>query len=130
MEHRAERVGNLIREKIGELIVGGKVKDPRVDTFLSVTRVEVSRDFSCADVFVSSFKTEEGLKKGVIGLQSAAGFIQSQLARAMRIRQTPHLRFHADTSLKAEFDLILKIDEIANENKAREAGTDEQTEEK
>ncbi|GHV86433.1 ribosome-binding factor A [Spirochaetia bacterium] len=107
---RTDRVGNLIQEKIGELIVSGKVKDPRVDSFLSVTRVTVSRDLSYADVFVSSYKTGAGLAKGVTGLQSAAGFIQSQLAKCMHIRSTPHLRFHEDLGVREGFDLIQKID--------------------
>jgi ribosome-binding factor A len=112
MEHRSKRVGILIQEKIGELIVGGKIKDPRVDSFLSVSRVEVSRDISYADVFVSSYKSEAGLAKGVEGLQSAAGFIQAQLARSMHIRTTPHLRFHEDMGIREGFDLGRKIDEL------------------
>jgi ribosome-binding factor A len=59
---------------------------------------------------VSSFKTEGGLEKGCQGLQSAAGFIQSQLAAVMKIRRTPRLRFHADTGLREGFDMIQKID--------------------
>lgn len=112
MEHRSKRVGILIQEKIGELIVSGKIKDPRVDSFLSVSRVEVSRDISYADVFVSSYKSEAGLAKGVEGLQSAAGFIQAQLARSMHIRTTPHLRFHEDMGIREGFDLGRKIDEL------------------
>jgi ribosome-binding factor A len=111
-EHRTERVGNLIREKIGELVVSGKIKDPRVDTFLSITRVDVSRDLAYADVYVSSFKTEAGLVKGVAGLQSAAGYIQAQLARLMRIRQTPRLRFHADLGVREGFEMIQKIEKL------------------
>jgi ribosome-binding factor A len=118
MEHRTERVGSLIQEKIGELIVSGKVKDPRVDSFLSVTRVEVSKDLSWADVFVSSYKTEQGLAKGVAGLQSAAGFIQSQLAKTIHTRQTPHLRFHEDLGIREGFDLIQKIDILTKETQA------------
>jgi ribosome-binding factor A len=111
-EHRTERVGSLIREKIGELVVSGKIKDPRVDSFLSVTRVNVSRDLAYADVYVSSFKTEAGLEKGVAGLQSAAGYIQAQLAHLMHIRQTPRLRFHADAGIREGFEIIQKIEKL------------------
>jgi ribosome-binding factor A len=110
---RTDRVGSLIQEKIGELIVGEKIKDPRVDSFLSVTRVEVSRDLSYADVFVSSYKSEAGLSKGVDGLKNAAGFIQAQLAKTMHIRSTPRLRFHADLGIREGFDIVQKIDELA-----------------
>ena len=113
MEYRLERVGNLIQEKIGGLIVGGKIKDPRVNPYLSITRVEMSKDLVWADVYVSTFRSDSSLNRGVAGLQSAAGFLQAQLARDMHIRQTPRLRFHADLGLKEEFALIQKIDEIA-----------------
>ena len=109
-EFRAERVGQLIQEKIGSLIVEGRIKDPRVNPFLSVSRVQVSRDFSRADVYVSTFKPEANLSRGVLGLQSAAGFIQSQLAREMRIRQTPRLRFHEDLNIRKGFEMVKKLE--------------------
>ena len=109
---RTDRVGSLIQEKIGELIINGKIKDPRVDTFLSISRVDVSRDMSYADVFVSSYKSEAGLAKGVTGLQNAAGFIQAQLAKTMHIRSTPHLRFHADLGIREGFDIVQKIEAL------------------
>ncbi|MCL1814994.1 MAG: 30S ribosome-binding factor RbfA [Treponema sp.] len=111
---RTGRVGSLIQEKIGSLIVEGRIKDPRVDSFLSITRVEVSRDLAYADVFVSSHKTETGLAKGVEGLQSAAGFIQAQLNKTMHIRSTPRLRFHADLGVREGFDIVQKIDDLVN----------------
>jgi ribosome-binding factor A len=110
---RTGRVGSLIQEKIGELIVMGKIKDPRVDSFLSVSRVDVSRDLSYADVFVSSYKSEAGLDKGVEGLQNAAGFIQAQLAKTMHIRSTPRLRFYADLGVREGFMMVQKLEELA-----------------
>jgi ribosome-binding factor A len=109
---RELRLGRLIQQKIGGLIAQGKIKDPRVDSFLSITHVEVSRDVSHADVFVSSYKTVEGLRTGVAGLQRAAGFIQAKLNEELRLRETPRLRFHADTGLRESFELNQKIDEL------------------
>ncbi|GHU80574.1 ribosome-binding factor A [Spirochaetia bacterium] len=116
-EFRTERVGRLIQEKIGAFIVEGKIKDPRVDSFLSITRVAVSRDLAYADVYVSSYKTEEGLAKGVMGLQSAAGFIQAHLAAIMHIRQTPRLRFHEDLGIREGFDMVQKIEGLVGNDR-------------
>ncbi|MDR0525982.1 MAG: 30S ribosome-binding factor RbfA [Spirochaetaceae bacterium] len=115
-EYRIERLGQLIREKIGLLIVEGKIKDYRVNPFLSISRVSVSKDLTWADVYVSSFKSEENLATGVTGLQNAAGFIQNQLAGQMRIRQTPRLRFHQDPGIREGFDMIKKIDELNSDD--------------
>jgi len=115
-EFRTERIGALIQEKIGALIVEGKIKDHRVNPFLSISRVKVSKDLSWADVYVSTFKPETKLARGVEGLQSAAGFIQAQLAMGMRIRLTPRLRFHEDLSIQQGFEIVKKIEEIVGED--------------
>ena len=117
-DFRTERVGQLIQEKIGALIVERKIKDPRVNSFLTVTRVQVSRDFSWAEVYVSTFKPEANLSRGVQGLQSAAGFIQSQLGKEMRIRQTPRLRFHEDPGIREGFEIIKKIESLCEQESA------------
>jgi ribosome-binding factor A len=129
-EFRTERVGRLIQEKIGALIVEGRIKDSRVNPFLSISRVSVSRDLSWAEVYVSTFKPEGNLSRGVQGLQSAAGFIQAQLASVMRIRKTPRLRFHEDPSIREGFEIIKKIDALHinndTENNEQGAGNSEQ----
>jgi len=114
---RTERLGQTIQEKIGSLILEGKVKDSRVNTFLSITKVDVSKDLSFADVYVSDIRGKIN-EKEVEGLQSAAGFIQSQLGATMHIRKIPRLRFHADKSIGESFDIIKKIEELVEpENK-------------
>jgi ribosome-binding factor A len=101
----------MIQEKIGSLILEGKIKDNRVSSFLSITKVNVSKDLSYADVHVSDIRGKT-TEKEIEGLQSAAGFIQAQLGAAMHIRKIPRLRFHADTSVGESFELIKKIEEL------------------
>jgi ribosome-binding factor A len=112
-EYRTERLGHLIQGKISGLILEGKIKDPRVSSFISITRVSVSRDISYADVYVSNIRADANIEKGAQGLQSAAGFIQSQLN--LHTRKIPRLRFHADTSVREGFELIRKIDDLVGE---------------
>jgi ribosome-binding factor A len=111
-EYRTKRIGQLIQEKISSLILERRIKDPRVSGFLSITRVTVSKDLSYADVYVSNIRVDANIEKGVTGLQSAAGFIQSQIGQVMRIRKTPKLRFHEDLSIREGFDLIKKIEAL------------------
>ena len=113
---RTERLGQTIQEKIGSLILEGKIKDFRVNTFLSITKVDVSKDLSFADVYVSDIRGKIN-EKEVEGLQSAAGFIQSQLGATMHIRKIPRLRFHADKSIGESFDIIKKIEELVEPDK-------------
>ncbi|MDR0584074.1 MAG: 30S ribosome-binding factor RbfA [Treponema sp.] len=121
-EYRTERLGHLIQEKISSLVLEGKIKDPRVSPFLSITRVSVSRDLSFADVYVSNIRAAAGIERGAEGLQSAAGFIQSQLGAAMRIRKIPRLRFHPDMSVREGFDLVKKIEGLGGHQKEESRG--------
>jgi len=113
---RTERVGQTIQEKIGSLILEGKIKDSRVNSFMSITKVDVSKDLSYADVYVSDIRGKIK-EKEVEGLRSAAGFIQAQLGAVMYIKKIPRLRFHADTSISDAFELIKKIEEVVENDK-------------
>jgi ribosome-binding factor A len=124
-EFRTERVGRLIQEKIGTLIVEGRIKDSRVNPFLSISRVSVSKDLAWAEVYVSTFRPEASLGRGVEGLQSAAGFIQAQLASNMRIRKTPKLHFREDPSIREGFEIVKKIDELNIRDKESNEGPSE-----
>jgi len=112
-EFRTERLGRQIQEMIGALVLEGRIKDPRVSPFVSITRVEVSRDLSYADVYVSNIRGAENIDECAAGLQSAAGFIRSRIGTALHIRKIPHFRFRADGSIREGFDMIRKIGELA-----------------
>jgi ribosome-binding factor A len=114
-QYRTRRLGQMLQEKIGSLIIEGRIKDKRVNSFLSVTKVDVSGDLSFADVYISDIRGMN-IERGAEGLQSAAGFIQSQLGSSMRIRKIPHLRFHADTSIGESFNLIKKIENLTHDD--------------
>ena len=101
-QYRLQRLNDQLRDEISQLILRGEVKDPRVNTFLSVNRVEVTSDLSYAKVYVSSFLPYGQVKKGVDGLQAAAGFIQREIAKKLRIRQFPKLTFVVDTGMKED----------------------------
>ncbi len=120
-EYRMIRLGEQIRNEISQLILRQHIKDPRVSTFLSINRVEVARDLAYAKVYVSSFLSESEIRKGVDGLNSAAGFIQSSIAKKLTIRQFPKLTFIVDTSLKEGFEMVHKLNRLeAEENALRQ----------
>lgn len=114
-EYRLIRLGEQLREEISQLILRQQIKDPRVSTFLTINHVEIVRDFSYAKVNVSSFLPDEQVERGVAGLQSAAGFIQSTIAKKLRIRQFPKLTFVADKSIKQGFEMVKKLEKLEAE---------------
>ncbi len=117
-EFRLERLGEQIREEISRMILLRQIKDPRVSTFLSINRVEVAGDLGYAKVYVSSFMDDKKTEKGVKGLESAAGFIQTTLSKKLTLRQFPKLTFVMDTSIKEGFEMIKKLEQLEKEEKA------------
>lgn len=127
-QYRMLKLGEQIREEISGLIMKQKVKDPRVSTFLSINRVEVARDLAYATVYVSSFLSESQIRKGVEGLNSAAGFIQSSIAKKLTIRQFPKLTFVADNSIKEGFDMVNKLNRLEAAEKSAESSEEPENE--
>lgn len=119
-QYRIPRLNDQLRDEISQLIIRGEVKDPRVSTFLSINRVEVSHDLRYAKVYVSSFLADAQQQKGVEGLNNAAGFIQTAIAKKMSIRQFPHLSFYVDTGMKEGFEMVQKLNALEKEQKAAE----------
>lgn len=117
-QYRMQRLGDQLRDEISKLIITEQVKDPRVSTFLTVNRVDVSNDLCYGKVYVSSFLPDAQVKTGVEGLNSAAGFIQSTIAKKLRIRQFPHLTFYVDTAMKEGFEMVQKLNELEREGNA------------
>lgn len=115
-QYRIQRLNDQLRDEISQLIIRGEVKDPRVNTFLSVNRVEVTSDLSYAKVYISTFLTDHQLKNGVDGLNAAAGFIQREIAKKLRIRQFPKLTFVVDSGMKEGFKMVQKLNELEKES--------------
>ena len=116
-QYRMERLNAQLREEISKILLHGDIKDPRVSTFLSINRVEVTTDLAYAKVYVSSFLPDGQLEKGVAGLNSAAGFIQGVIAKKLRIRQFPRLTFLVDSGMKDGFHMVQKLTELEEETK-------------
>ena len=113
-----QRLDAQLREEISSLLLRGEIKDPRVSNFLSINRVAVSSDLSYAKVYVSTFLSDAQLEKGVDGLNNAAGFIQSSIAKKLRIRKFPKFTFVVDNGMKEGFHMVQRLTELEKESEA------------
>ena len=107
--HRLARVAEVVREVAAEAILF-ELKDPRVKN-VTVTRAEVSGDLQHAKVFVSLMGTEKEQKLTLYGLESAAGFVQSKLAKRLTSRYVPHVTFVVDEGVKKSIEIARLIRE-------------------
>jgi len=114
MSHRKERLAHFIRDVVSDAI-SNRIADPRVHPFTSVTRVEVSPDLRNADVFLSVMGSESESRTTLRGMNSARGMIQTRLAKQVKMRQCPLLRFELDDSIKTAINTIQQIDQLQHD---------------
>ncbi len=103
MSYRIDKVEHLIKEEIS-LIFLYKLQDPAFG-LVTITGVKVSHDLKIAKVYISVFDKE---KRPVVleKVETASGYIRSELAHRIRLRYTPELKFFIDDTL----DYVEKIE--------------------
>ncbi|HEY8084306.1 MAG TPA: 30S ribosome-binding factor RbfA [Methylophilaceae bacterium] len=109
---RSQKVAEQIRRELADLLQF-EVKDPRV-VGATITEVEVTGDLAHAKTF---FSTREDAAAALAGLEKAAGFLRSQLAKRLMLRTVPQLHFVHDTSIERGFQLSQLIDKAVSEEK-------------
>src|SRR5437868_5152562 len=99
MSRRTERVNELLREEISD-ILRREMRDPRLDTMVSITEVETSQDMRHAKVHVSVLGTAEEFDGVMKALDSARPFLHRHLRKRLPdLRLIPELDFRRDTSI-------------------------------
>lgn len=111
MKRRAERVSNLIRKEISELLQE-QVHDPRLNGLISITEVTTSDDLKNTKVFVSILGDEAEKSNVLKGFEAATGFFRSQLSKRLLLRQVPELSFHVDNSIERGSRMVNLINEV------------------
>lgn len=97
------------------LVLQSEVSDPRA-SFITVTRVKLSTDLTSGRIYYSVLGSEGDKSKAAHMLESAAGFLQRQIAPAIQVRRVPHLRWvYDDSAEKAD-----EIGRLIREARARD----------
>jgi ribosome-binding factor A len=91
---RHDRLSDQIRGEVAEMIEG-ELKDPRIG-FVTVTRVDLSPDFSHVRVQVSVLGDDQARNESLAGLQSAAGYVRHEVTHRLRLRRAPEITFALD----------------------------------
>ncbi len=112
MGHRSTRVAEAIKDEVASILLF-KLKDVRVPSErVSVTKVEVTGDLRHATVFVSILGDEELQEIAIEGLQSARGYVRSEIGKSIQLRATPELHFKLDHSLEHGANILALINKI------------------
>ena len=111
---RHERVEEAIKKEVS-LIIHDELKDPRIG-FVTIIRVELSKDLRNAKIFYSVLGKEDAYQKTKEALDSALGYIRSLVAERINLRFACELMFCPDHST----EYSAKIQEVLNKIKEKD----------
>jgi ribosome-binding factor A len=112
---RMRKVNEAVREVVSAHIAED-LSDPRIG-FVTVTSVDTSPDLRRARVYVTVLGDASARADAMVGLESAAGFLQAQIATELRMKHTPTLDFTYDESTDRGF----RIDHLIREHERGDA---------
>lgn len=119
MKHnRIPRINSLLKEVIFE-VIQKQVRNPNINIFVTVTRVDTSKDLYHATVYVSMIAEKEEKIKVLAALETAAGFIAVQSSKKVELRHFPTLTFKLDTSADEHFKIEQILTDIEKERSSR-----------
>jgi len=113
---RVERVTQMLKEEVSS-IIHDDLKDPRLG-FVTVTRVELTKNLRYAKVYYSIFGSNNEQKNTKKALDHSLGFIRREIAQRMTLRFVPEIIFRLDKSVEYSIQIqeaLDKIKELTNE---------------
>ncbi len=114
--NRIGRINEELQRELADLLRG--LKDPRVQTLISITRVEATSDLRYAKVFVSVLEKDRG-RDVLKGLKSAGGSLRRELGSRLQLRHTPELVFELDDSIERGAHISDLIGKLREKEEAR-----------
>ena len=111
MKYRKDRLEELIRRIVSEIIMR-ELKDPRIG-FVTVTGVELSKDYAEAKIGISILGSPTDVRKGMEGIRSSSGYVQKLLGKELKIRSLPRVYFYLDKTVEEAVEMVGKIENLA-----------------
>lgn len=118
-KQRLDRVNSLLKEVICE-VIQKDVRNPHINTFISIMKVETSKDLRHAKVFISLIASDTEKAKILEALQSAAGFIAVHASKKVELRYFPEITFYLDQSTDKQMRIEKILGQIEEERTSRQ----------
>tara|TARA_X000000368_G_scaffold405319_2_gene382329 strand:+ start:791 stop:1165 length:375 start_codon:yes stop_codon:yes gene_type:complete len=113
VNHRHLRVGELVKQNLGQIFIRNEAKIPSFNTKLvTVTEVKMSSDLKSARAYVIPLGGKE-TKKTVNTLTEFSYLVRKALSKKLDIKFLPRLYFVEDKS----FDYAERIEKLIKKNK-------------
>ena len=105
------RINGEVQKVLAE-IIRSELKDPRINPMTTVMAVEVAPDLKSCKAFISVLGDAQSQEDTLKGLNSAMGYIRTQLAKKINLRNTPEIKFIMDQSVEYGINMSKLIDEV------------------
>jgi ribosome-binding factor A len=116
LSQRQLRVGELVKQNIGEIFIRNESKIPSFDSkLITVTEVRMTPDLKTARVYVIPLGGDQ-LSETVSVLTEYSHLVRKALSKKLDIKFLPKLTFVEDNS----FEYAEKIERIIKKNKLNE----------
>lgn len=109
MKNRLARVNEIIKRELSQIVTRELVFDVPLVT---ISGVDVTPDLKNAHVFLSAIGTDGERAKVLAQLQEHRVLLQSELAKRVIIKYTPHLHFHLDQAIERGTRVLAVMDEL------------------
>lgn len=116
---RPTRVADQLRAEIA-LLIAREVHDPGIG-FVTLTRVQVSRDIQQARVYYTTLGDETARRNSGQALERAVPFLRRQIGSRLRLKRVPELKFVYDDSIAGQD----RIEQLLNEIRAHPVPSDD-----
>lgn len=123
---RIERLKKVILRKASDVILY-ELHDPRLG-FVTLSKVDLTDDIRHATIYYSVIGADAERSKTSHALETARGYVQNEIARALQTRVTPQIRFKYDESIEGALRIVRKIDEVVAEDEAARQAREEEGE--
>ena len=111
--YRQLRVGELIKQNLGQIFIKNEAKIPTLNTnLITITEVKMSSDLKSARAYVIPLGGKE-MKKTVNILTEFSYLVRKALSKKLDIKFLPRLYFVEDKS----FDYAERIEKLIKKNK-------------
>jgi len=118
---RQEKMARAVKEAVCDA-VANRLSDPRIEGFISVTRVDMTPDLRNANVYLSIFgSSDTAQNKTFAAITHAKNRIQALLAGRLQSRFCPVLRFFKDEDFKKTLETMKLIDQAVKELKKKDS---------
>lgn len=117
LSQRQLRVGEQIRHALSRILARGELHDPILSRVpITVSEVRCSPDLKLATAYVLPLGGDH-VDEVLAALKRAGAFLRGQVAREVRLKYTPGLRFMADDSFEEaqRIDRLLRSPEVARD---------------